>query len=113
MTTPPALAPNSAGCPGRGGKSAVLDCCRHAWPRRTSARFVRASASWDDGATMSEAAKRPSIEVRETVARREAKRSRRHLLPMLAALVLSLPVTIAPLTAALGWGATGHEIVSG
>lgn len=38
---------------------------------------------------------------------------RRHLLSGAAALLLALPIAIAPLGKALGWGATGHEIVSG
>jgi len=37
----------------------------------------------------------------------------RNLFPGPTALLLALPLAIAPLGAALGWGATGHEIVSG
>lgn len=36
-----------------------------------------------------------------------------HLLSRAAALLLALPIAIAPLADALGWGATGHEFVSG
>ena len=38
---------------------------------------------------------------------------RRHVLSSAAALLLALPIAIVPFGAALGWGATGHEIVSG
>jgi hypothetical protein len=38
---------------------------------------------------------------------------RKHFLSGVTALLMALPLAIAPLDAALGWGATGHEIVSG
>src|SRR5882724_9110738 len=38
---------------------------------------------------------------------------RRPLFSGTAALLLALPIAILPLGTALGWGATGHEFVSG
>ncbi len=38
---------------------------------------------------------------------------RSNLFPGLTVLLLALPIAVAPLGAALGWGATGHELVSG
>jgi hypothetical protein len=45
--------------------------------------------------------------------KRRAAPLRRHLLSATAAFLVALPIAIAPLGPALGWGATGHEIVSG
>lgn len=62
---------------------------------------------------MSKPARMFSIEAGEPVAKRAGAPSLRYLLSAAAALLLSLPVVLVPLGAALGWGATGHEIVSG
>jgi hypothetical protein len=54
-----------------------------------------------------------AVEVGERAAKRADTLLRKHLLARSAALLLAMPLAIAPLGAALGWGATGHEIVSG
>lgn len=54
-----------------------------------------------------------TVEERERGVAREDTLLRRYLLSSATALLAALPIAIAPIGSALGWGATGHEIVSG